>query len=110
MAWGKRPTMTELIENRLAELTELCRCHHVKTLELFGSAAEDAFNPQSSDVDFLVDFLPLPPTAHSQAYFGLWFALAELFGRKVDLVETPAVTNPYFLKSIHSSRRVLYAA
>ena len=79
-------------------------------LEVFGSAAKDTFDPRSSDVDFLVDFLPLPPRAHSQAYFGLWFALAELFGRKVDLVETPAVTNPYFLKSIHSSRHVLYAA
>ena len=65
-----------------------------------------------SDLDFLVDFQPMPPSAHSKAYFGLWFALQDLFGRKVDLVEmeTVAVTNPFFLKAILPSRRVLYAA
>lgn len=36
--------------------------------------------------------------------------MADLFGRKVDLVETPAVTNPFFLQAILPSRRVLYAA
>jgi predicted nucleotidyltransferase len=102
--------MTELIEQRRTELTELCRRHQVKRLELFGSAADDTFDPRSSDLDFLVDFLPLPPSAHSRAYFGLWFALEDLFGRHVDLVETRAATNPYFLQSIRSNRHVLYAA
>jgi predicted nucleotidyltransferase len=102
--------MIELIEQRRAELTALCRLHHVKRLELFGSAAQDAFDPHSSDLDFLVDFLPLTPSAHSRSYFGLWFALEDLFGRHVDLVEAPAATNPYFLQSIRSSRQELYAA
>ena len=102
--------MTELLEQRRPELTELCRRHHVQTLEVFGSAADGTFDSSRSDLDFLVDFLPLPPSAHSKAYFGLWFALQDLFGRKVDLVETPAVNNPFFLQSIRQSRRVLYAA
>lgn len=89
---------------------ELCRRHHVKTLELFGSAASGQFDADLSDLDFLVEFQPMPPAAHSRDYFGLWFALEDLFGRKVDLIETPAVTNPYFLQEIRSSRRVLYAA
>jgi predicted nucleotidyltransferase len=102
--------MTDLVEQRRPELIELCRRHHVKTLEIFGSAAAGSFNPLDSDLDFLVDFVPLPPSGHSKAYFGLWFDLEDLFGRKVDLVETRAVANPYFLRSINESRRVLYAA
>ena len=102
--------MTELIEQRRPQLMELCRRHHVKTLELFGSAADGTFDPRRSDLDFLVDFLPMPPRAHSKAYFGLWFALEDLLGRKVDLVEAAAVNNPYFLRSINETRRVLYAA
>jgi predicted nucleotidyltransferase len=79
-------------------------------LEVFGSASDGAFDAERSDLDFLVDFLPMSPSAHSQAYFGLWFALQDLFARKVDLVETPAATNPFFLQAIGPSRRVLYAA
>jgi len=100
----------ELIEQHRAELAELCRRHHVKTLEVVGSAAVGAFDPVRSDVDFLVDFLPAPPSAHSRSYFELWFALQDLYGRQVDLVEAPAVQNPYFLASIRPSRRLLYAA
>ena len=102
--------MTELIERHRVELTELCRIHHVKTFEVFGSAADGSFDPSKSDLDFLVDFEPMPPSDHSNGYFGLWFALEDLFDRKVDLVETLAVTNPFFLQSIRPNRRVLYAA
>jgi predicted nucleotidyltransferase len=59
--------MTEFIEQRQQQLIELCREYHVKTLELFGSAAAGTFNASTSDFDFLVDFLPLSPSAHSKA-------------------------------------------
>lgn len=102
--------MLHAIDQHRAELESLCRRFHVKSLELFGSAATESFNPERSDLDFLVDFLPLEPGAHSKAYFGLWFALQDLFRRDVDLVEVPAVTNPYFLKQINKHRQLLYAA
>jgi hypothetical protein len=34
----------------------------------------------------------------------------DLFGREVDLVETGAIRNPYFLRSIAKDRVLLYAA
>jgi len=34
----------------------------------------------------------------------------DLFGRNVDLVETGAIRNPYFLRAIAKDRVVLYAA
>lgn len=102
--------MIEIIELQRVTLTELCRRHQVKRLEVFGSVVSETFDSVRSDLDFLVDFQPMTPSAHSRAYFGLWFALEDLFGRKIDLVETPAATNPFFLRSIDRSRRVLYAA
>jgi|SRR6516162_3379644 predicted nucleotidyltransferase len=102
--------MTEFIEQHRPALAALCRRHHVRTLELFGSAADGSFQPDRSDLDLLVDFQPMAPSDHSRAYFGLWFALEDLFGRKVDLVEVPAVTNPYFLQTIRRSRRMVYGS
>src|SRR5438552_2648042 len=102
--------MIELIEQHRAELDNLCRKHHVKTLEVFGSAATGAWDPAQSDLDFLVDFHLMERGQHAKAYFGLLLALEDLYQRKIDLVETPAVSNPYFLKSINQNRTVLYAA
>ena len=102
--------MIELIEQHRAELEELCRRYHVKTLEVFGSAADGTWDPERSDLDFLVEFLPLEPGPAAKAYFGLLFGLEDLFHRKIDLVMPTAIKNPYFLKSVTQSRRVLYAA
>ena len=101
--------MVALIEQRREEFESLCRRHHVERLEVFGSAATAEGFGADSDVDFLVEFLPLEPRAHARAYFGLLDALEELLGRRVDLLETGAVKNPYFLKTVNESRTVLYA-
>mgnify|MGYP001614987469 FL=1 len=102
--------MLELLEQRRAQVEELCGRYHVRTLEVFGSAADGTFDAAPSDLDFLVDFLPMAPGPHSRAYFGLWFSLKDLFQRNVDLVETPAIRNPYFLKVVNRQRQLLYAA
>jgi len=101
--------MPLLIEQDYPELAEICRRHKVLRLELFGSAAREGLAPEVNDVDFLVEFLPLQPGEHADAYFGLLDALERLFSRPVDLVMTRAVRNPYFLESIQDSRRVVYA-
>ena len=63
--------MIPLITNHTDELAEICRRHHVKRLDVFGSAAVGDFNPEKSDIDFLVDYQLLPPSQHANAYFGL---------------------------------------
>jgi len=103
--------MTALIERNLEALRRLCARHRVQRLELFGSAAtDDSFDAENSDLDFLVEFLPLELDEHADTYFGLLDGLQNLFQRRVDLVMTRAIKNPYFLKSINQSRRVVYAA
>jgi predicted nucleotidyltransferase len=79
-------------------------------LELFGSAADGTFEPSRSDLDFLVDFLPLEQGQFAPDYFGLLHALEDLFRRKIDFVMPRAVRNPYFLQAINQSRKVIYAA
>jgi len=101
--------MIDLIEKRRGKINALCRSHHVQRLELFGSAADDTFVPGRSDLDFLVEFLPLKGGQHADAYFGLLFGLEDLFKRKIDLVIPSAIRNPYLLKAINEQRKVVYA-
>lgn len=102
--------MQPFIEAKQEELTRLCQRFHVRRLELFGSATSSAFEPASSDLDFLVEFEALDPPAYADAYFGLQESLSDLYRRPVDLVIPTAVHNPYFLRSIEKNRALLYAA
>ena len=92
------------------ELERLCRLHHVQRLELFGSAAAGTHRLGESDLDFLVEFEPLPPGAYADTYFGLLEALEQLFGQPVDLVVASAIKNPYFRQSVEQTKALLYAA
>jgi predicted nucleotidyltransferase len=92
------------------ELRELCGRFHVRRLDLFGSAAGENFDPARSDLDFLVEFGPVPPGAYADAFFGLKESLEQLFGRPVDLVVAAAIRNPYFRESVEDARVQVYAA
>jgi hypothetical protein len=88
----------------------LCVRHHVRKLDLFGSAATAAFDPERSDVDFLVEFERLDPVDLADHYFGLKHDLEGLLGRRVDLVETRAIKNPLFREEAMNTRLELFAA
>jgi predicted nucleotidyltransferase len=102
--------MTDLVEEHRAELESLCRRYHVKALEVFGSAADGTFDPATSDMDFLVEFLPEAATRAFHGYFDLRDELERLYGRKVDLVMPDAVRSPSFRDAINQQRRPVYAA
>ena len=102
--------MERQVEEKREQIAALCRQFHVRRLALFGSAVGDGFDPQRSDLDFLVEFEPLCPGTYANAYFGLIEALERLFARSVDLVEADSVRNPYFRQEIESRQETLYAA
>jgi predicted nucleotidyltransferase len=102
--------MVKLIDDKQNELKELCSRFGVKTLEVFGSAAQDEGFTDQSDLDFLVEFSVMTPADHANSYFGLLNALKELFSRGIDLLEVKAIDNPYLLESINQHRVELYAA
>jgi hypothetical protein len=98
------------INQYLPELKALCLKHHVARLALFGSATRESFDSAGSDIDFTVEFQPLPAGSRADAYFDLLEALQQLLQRPVDLVVTSAITNPFFEESVKSSELQLYAA
>jgi uncharacterized protein len=103
--------MLHLLETQHEALKQLCQKYGVKELRVFGSAARaDDFDPDRSDVDFLVTFHDAPPGGRANAYFGLLFALETLLKKPVDLVEQEAVKNPYVKRSIEAHQQTLYAS
>jgi len=102
--------MNPAVQQKLSALRQLCTRYRVRRLELFGSAARGEFDSSTSDLDFLVEFLPLAPGQHADAYFGLKEELEALFARNVDLVMDSAIVNPYFREELDRTRTALYAA
>ena len=103
--------MISLIEQNKEAIRELCRRYGVARLEVFGSAADDTFDPGHSDIDFLVDFIPgydLGPWMAN--YHDLRDELMALLGLEVDLVMAGAPKNTFFLRELNRTRKVLYAA
>jgi uncharacterized protein len=93
------------------EIEVLCRKLGVRRLDVFGSAATGDFKPETSDLDFLVEFeVGARGSGFGGPYFNLKESLEELFGRSVDLVMASAIKNPYFKESVERSRVQLYAA
>lgn len=102
--------MLAIITEKRDAIISICNSHKVRRLELFGSAAGDSFRPASSDIDLLVEFTPLTPVEHAEAYFGLQEELEKILERPVDLIERAPVRNPYFLESIDRKKVLLYVA
>jgi len=83
----------------------------VARLEVFGSAVTDAFDPDRSDVDFIVFY---PPDYD----FGAWLsrfqeleeALTDVVGRPVNLVMESALKNRWFAREAAKTRTVVYDA
>ena len=102
--------MVPIINDRLGDLARLCERHRVRRLAVFGSAVRADFDPESSDLDFVVEFAPLEPNEHKEAYFGLLEDLSRLFSRSVDLIELDAVRNPFVRRRILEHQETLYDA
>ena len=98
------------LEQYLPAIHALCVASCVRTLEMFGSAARGDFDPQTSDVDFFVEFHDLGWQGSFKRYMNLKLGLEDLLGRPVDLVELSAIENPYFMPIAGRHRIPVYAA
>ena len=99
------------LASKTEALAALCLEYGVSRLELFGSAARGHdFDPQASDMDFLVEFTPDASLSPLKQFFGLAQELETLLGRRVDLVEAASVKNPFVQAAINRSREIVYGA
>lgn len=103
--------MHPLIEDNRDAIEFLCREFGVARLEVFGSIVSGDFNPEQSDVDFIVEY----PEGYD---FGIWLScyfelkdrLEEVLGRPVDLVMPSALKNKWFRREANKTRTELFDA
>lgn len=106
------PVAERELESVREAVAGLCRRFGVSRLSLFGSAAGDNFDPARSDFDFLVEYGAPPEEGWLFQYTMFPEALAELLGRRVDVVEANSLArkNKWFRAEVEESLRTFYAA
>ena len=96
------------IGNKIQKLISLCNKYEVTRMFLFGSSVTGNFNPDTSDVDIIVEIENMPPEKKGELLMQLWNELEKLFARKVDLLTTPNVRNPYLKNEIENTKLLIY--
>ena len=98
-----------VIAEHLEGIRALCREYGVAQMEVFGSVCTPEFDPERSDVDFLVEY---PPDYDYGPWLSNLFSLEEklslLLERKVDVVMSPALENRWFRREAEKTRTVIY--
>ena len=100
--------VSEIIEQKKQEIAALCRTHRVRALWLFGSATTEAWDPETSDIDFLVD-LGDYEAGVAHRFLDLADDLESTVGRSIDLVTVVGLAgNPRMERRVHAQRVKLY--
>lgn len=100
----------DTVKNKVHDIRDACKKHHVKTLYLIGSATNPEYFSTNSDIDLLYTFnkSEIPESEYADNFFDLLFFLEDIFKRKVDLVPEEKLTNPYFIDSINHQKEAIY--
>jgi uncharacterized protein len=99
--------MNELIEKNIEIIKNYCAQHDVEKLYAFGSVISDNLTDKS-DIDLLIKFKEIPCDLYTDNYFNLHKLFERVFKRKVDLLTENSLSNPFFIKKINETKRLLY--
>ena len=103
--------MNAILKKKEKELNALCQKYKVERFYAFGSVTGEGFDPDRSDLDFIVAFQPgLDPITMGGFLWDMQQDLEALFTRNIDLLRERPFRNPYFAKAVEESKRLLYAA
>jgi uncharacterized protein len=99
------------VARHLTDIQALCREFGVQRMEIFGSAVTDEFDPERSDVDFIVTY----PEGYD---FGSWGGrvmeleeqLSIILQRDVDVVFNKPFRNRFFAREVERTRQDIYDA
>ena len=100
--------LNSLIRENYDAFVGLCRQHKVSKLYAFGSSITENFDPAKSDIDLVVELDIADPIEYGEMLMSLWNRLEELFSRRVDLLTTDSIKNPYLKKSIETTKKLIY--
>jgi uncharacterized protein len=97
-----------IIDDNRDAIAALCRKYRVKALWVFGSATSNTWDPETSDVDFLVDLGDYEPGI-AMRYLDLADDLEKLMGRRIDLISVGGLRYNHRLREeLESTRVALY--
>jgi uncharacterized protein len=99
--------MIPLIEDNRDAIVALGRQYGVAKLALFGSAVRGDFDPDASDVDFVLEFLDYGPDVASR-FIDLADDLEALLGRDVDLLFESMVKDPDLIREVRATQEVVF--
>ncbi len=100
--------MIDIVTQHRDQIAALCRQYGVRRLDLFGSAATGAFDPETSDLDFVATFADTRSPNYADRYLDFADALEALFGRPVDLLTENMIGGPYFRQAVDATRQPVY--
>jgi predicted nucleotidyltransferase len=100
--------LKDTIRNNAVEFIALCKGHDVKALYAFGSATNNTFKEETSDIDLLVELETIDPIQRGENLMDLWNKFETFFQRKVDLLTPSSIRNPILRKSIDASKVLIY--
>lgn len=101
--------MIELVASRKPKIAAICREHGVQALWLFGSAAKGAWNPETSDLDFLVD-MGNRDARYAKRLMRTIVDLERVFGVQVDMTTSDQVTSDWFREHVDASKELMFEA
>jgi len=99
---------SSVLDHFRGSLAEQCKRFGVRRLEVFGSATRGDFDPEKSDVDFIVSFADKTPGTYADRYLDFAAAIEQLLGRKIDLLTERCIRNPYFRSEVEAARQIVY--
>ncbi len=103
------PSLPAILTDRLGEIAAVCREYGVRELYVFGSAVHGTFDPETSDLDFMVNLGEYELEIASR-YVRFYEALRAVFDRDIDLITVRSRGSDRFLARVIETRELLYAA
>lgn len=96
------------LEPYFEKLKETCDNYYVYKLFFFGSVCTNNFT-QDSDIDLLLELVPMKPLKQGETILDLWNEFEILFQRKVDLITTDQqIKNPVLKRNINNTKQLFY--
>ena len=96
------------IAKKTKEFLSLCHQHNIRSLYAFGSATNDSFDAERSDIDLLVDLYDNDPIRKGEELLSLWDDFELFFRRKVDLLTHGSIRNPFLRRNIDAQKILIY--
>ncbi len=98
-------------EDNQKALAEICEKYRVRRLDLRceTSTGEDIPDAQT-ELDLLVEFLPMSEMEHAKIHFELQEDLQSFFGREVGLLRTDDIKPDFLQRQLTRRRTLLYTA